>query len=71
MNHSVGHCGDCGVCILEMDHHCVFFDACIGKANMCLFGTVICGFFALLVFVIILAAFANGVSKLEPIADDN
>ena len=27
------HCLECGVCVYEYDHHCEFFDRCIGKDN--------------------------------------
>ena len=28
------HCDDCGVCIEDFDHHCVFFSKCIGGGNI-------------------------------------
>ena len=28
------HCKECGVCIREMDHHCVWTGKCIGKGNL-------------------------------------
>ena len=31
------HCDDCGVCIEEYDHHCVFFSKCIGGGNLLYF----------------------------------
>ena len=52
----VEHCYECGVCILDLDHHCVYFDGCIGKANMWLFMTVLGGFFVCLIFCITTAA---------------
>eukprot|EP00353_Schmidingerella_taraikaensis_P009514 CAMPEP_0185582816 /NCGR_PEP_ID=MMETSP0434-20130131/21145_1 /TAXON_ID=626734 ORGANISM="Favella taraikaensis, Strain Fe Narragansett Bay" /NCGR_SAMPLE_ID=MMETSP0434 /ASSEMBLY_ACC=CAM_ASM_000379 /LENGTH=56 /DNA_ID=CAMNT_0028201749 /DNA_START=546 /DNA_END=716 /DNA_ORIENTATION=- len=56
---------------MELDHHCVFFDACIGKDNMNLFICTICLFFVLLIFVVIIAAIADHQSggKLEAIME--
>ncbi|KAJ3680453.1 hypothetical protein LUZ60_016731 [Juncus effusus] len=31
------HCHDCGECILQYDHHCVWLGTCIGLKNHCLF----------------------------------
>ena len=33
----VKHCVFCGVCIVEIDHHCSYFDRCIGGSNLLLF----------------------------------
>ena len=33
----VKHCVFCGVCIVEVDHHCSYFDRCIGGSNLLLF----------------------------------
>merc|ERR1711939_630138 len=27
------HCKRCGVCVLKMDHHCVWVDGCVGQNN--------------------------------------
>ncbi|XP_062841578.1 palmitoyltransferase ZDHHC23-B isoform X2 [Trichomycterus rosablanca] len=32
-----GHCRICGVCVLRMDHHCVWINSCVGQANHCSF----------------------------------
>ena len=61
----MSHCDDCGVCIMELDHHCVFFDACIGKSNMMMFTGTICCFFAVLIFIVIIAAVQDHKSGLE------
>ena len=45
------HCADCGVCVVDLDHHCVFFDGCIGQANIGLFAGVLIGLFVCLIFV--------------------
>jgi hypothetical protein len=31
------HCNDCGKCIQEKDHHCVWIGTCIGRNNMKMF----------------------------------
>lgn len=28
------HCSECGFCVLERDHHCVWLDNCIGRNNI-------------------------------------
>ncbi|XP_069559689.1 palmitoyltransferase ZDHHC23-B [Brachyistius frenatus] len=28
-----GHCRICGVCVLRLDHHCVWINGCVGQAN--------------------------------------
>jgi hypothetical protein len=28
------HCSSCKRCVLEMQHHCIFTDACVGKHNL-------------------------------------
>lgn len=28
-----GHCRICGVCVLRLDHHCVWINSCVGQAN--------------------------------------
>lgn len=32
-----GHCRICGVCVLRLDHHCVWINSCVGQANHCSF----------------------------------
>ena len=35
------HCDDCDVCIVDCDHHCVFFSKCIGGGNIaCFWGSL-------------------------------
>ena len=61
----IDHCSDCDVCIIDLDHHCIFFDGCIAQKNDCLFGCVLLGFFAMLIYLMILAGIAahNGQLK--------
>ncbi|XP_037311785.2 palmitoyltransferase ZDHHC23-B isoform X2 [Pungitius pungitius] len=28
-----GHCRICGVCVLRLDHHCVWINSCVGQSN--------------------------------------
>ncbi|XP_041669941.1 palmitoyltransferase ZDHHC23-B isoform X1 [Cheilinus undulatus] len=28
-----GHCRICGICVLRLDHHCVWINSCVGQAN--------------------------------------
>ena len=52
------HCDECDVCVMGLDHHCVFFDACIAKNNFRLFISVICGFFVILIITVVFTAVA-------------
>jgi palmitoyltransferase ZDHHC9/14/18 len=38
----IAHCRDCNRCVLEMDHHCVWFDNCVGRNNIKLFHIYLC-----------------------------
>ena len=40
----VWHCVTCDVCVLEMSHHCQFFDRCIGANNKRAFKAVLAGY---------------------------
>ncbi|KAF9764714.1 putative palmitoyltransferase ZDHHC14 [Nosema granulosis] len=37
----VAHCRECNYCVIEMDHHCFWFDTCIGRNNIRYFYTYI------------------------------
>ena len=58
---------------MELDHHCVFFDACIGKSNMNLFICTICMFFVILLLTVIMAAVSDhgGYSKFDHTLEDS
>ena len=34
---SAHHCRRCGVCVVDLDHHCTFTSSCIGRDNLCNF----------------------------------
>lgn len=52
---SIGHCSICGVCIEEIDHHCVFFGGCIAKNNIASFNSTICMYvFSLFFFALLI-----------------
>ena len=55
MSHTIGHCSICGVCIEEIDHHCVFFGGCIAKNNIDSFNSTICMYvFSLFYFALLI-----------------
>ena len=44
------HCSDCGICILDIDHHCGVFDKCIAAGNTFTFYVFLIAFFGSLAF---------------------
>jgi hypothetical protein len=55
---SIEHCDDCGLCMKELDHHCIFTGKCIAKNNLFCFYlmlTSIFGFFAFAIIWVMLA----------------
>ena len=61
------HCEDCGVCIEDMDHHCVFFSKCIGGGNIYFFwgtiGGVLFNFLNIALMIGVTAAMKGGVDS--------
>lgn len=48
------HCGVCGVCVVNIDHHCVFFGKCIARDNLPYFKCSIAMFlFTFLYFLVL------------------
>lgn len=43
------HCQDCGVCIVDLDHHCPWTGKCIGKHNLMAFHSFLCSLLALMI----------------------
>lgn len=48
----IGHCLECGICIIKYDHHCKWTGKCIGKGNILFFY-----FFCLSLFAYIITFF--------------
>jgi len=51
------HCGMCGVCVEELDHHCVFYGKCIARDNIDSFNQAICCFIASMLFYTLLVIY--------------
>lgn len=54
------HCEDCQVCIIDYDHHCVFFSKCIGGGNIYPFWGSMAGIvvnFAIIVVILCMTGF--------------
>ena len=49
----VKHCGFCGVCVEQMDHHCVWVGKCIAKNNLYYFYAMVGNVFILYIYIII------------------
>lgn len=45
---NVGHCDDCGLCIIGYDHHCPWTGGCVGKYNLYVFYTFCISIFSLI-----------------------
>ncbi|ELA42057.1 uncharacterized protein VICG_00906 [Vittaforma corneae ATCC 50505] len=45
------HCADCGYCVLEKDHHCLWLNNCIGRNNHVFFLGFVYTFIGLLIYI--------------------
>ena len=56
------HCDDCNMCIMGMDHHCIWISKCIGQKNKKTFYIFMASTFTLLIYFC-LAMFTGSVKK--------
>ena len=64
------HCSICGVCVVDMDHHCPFINNCVGRGNnrpflLFLFWVSVAMFYAISVFVYSLVHHNNSIMKVR------
>eukprot|EP01039_Chlorochromonas_danica_P010854 gene10855-12064_t len=50
---NASHCYDCGVCIVDLDHHCPWTGKCIGKKTLFTFRGFLVSLWLLIAFVVI------------------
>ena len=55
------HCDLCGLCVEDLDHHCVFFGKCIAKKNIIFFYISIYAFLISLFSYMGLSVYESGV----------
>ena len=53
------HCDDCGICIIEHDHHCIWIGKCVGKNNLRLFYAFVASVPTFFVFVMFLSVWVT------------
>ena len=61
------HCVECGICIINNDHHCPWTSKCVGKKNLWMFKCFLVFLFAHIVYLIFslvsLAVFSSSINK--------
>lgn len=60
------HCGECGVCVERMDHHCPWVGTCIGKKNYAYFYLFIFSLFILIATTIVMCIMVMVGSEDDP-----
>eukprot|EP01038_Epipyxis_sp_PR26KG_P016773 gene16773-22952_t len=51
---TASHCHSCGVCVIELDHHCPWTGKCIGKKTLKTFHYFLYSLTALIIFVVVI-----------------
>ena len=46
------HCVECGICVMNNDHHCPWTSKCVGKRNLWMFNGFIGSLFAHIVYLV-------------------
>ena len=62
LSDKIVHCDDCNMCIMGMDHHCIWISKCIGQKNKKTFYVFMASTFTLLIYFC-LAMFTGSVKK--------
>ena len=60
------HCVECGICIMQSDHHCPWTSKCIGKKNLWLFNGFTISLFShigYLIFALVSLAVVSDINK--------
>lgn len=63
------HCVECGICIMERDHHCPWTSKCIGKKNLWLFNGFIFSLFTHIGYLIFALISLAVVAEINPKKD--
>ena len=67
LDKGTSHCVECGICVMNNDHHCPWTSKCVGKKNIWIFNCFLVGLFSHIVYLIFalvsLAVYSASVNK--------
>ena len=67
LDKGTSHCVECGICVMNNDHHCPWTSKCVGKKNLWIFNCFLVSLFSHIVYLIFalvsLAVYSASVHK--------